>query len=331
MKEDIQLAEKLLKDGTFTEDSFKKIKSHFEGRLFSIGFELRILLSVGVLLLSTGLGVLIYKNIDSIGHMAVILFIAALSLSCLGYCYKKRMPYSNEKVNSPNMLFDYILLLGCLTFSTFTVYLQYEYSVFGDWNGLAMLLPAILFFALAYYFDHIGVLSLAITCLAAFAGITITPIKLLQSNDFSSENIIFTGLAIGSLLAAAGIYLPKYNIKKHFKFTYFNFATHLIFVSCLAGMFVLDAWIVFALLLAGITFISYRHALMEKSFYFLIFTVLYGYIGLSYFVCRVLYNLIREGGALVIYMGFIYITGSSVGVILFLIRYNRKMKKNAHI
>ena len=231
MTEDIPIAEKLNKDGTLSESGLQKIKSVYDGRFFSVGFELRTLLSAGIVLFSSGIGVLVYKNIDTIGHLVVILFIAAVSADCLGYCYMKRPPYSNEKVVSTKMLNDYILLLGCLTFVTFTVYLQYQYSVFGNMNGISMLLPAILFFALAYLFDHLGVLSLAITCLAAFVGITITPIQLLQKNDFSSENIIFSGLAIGALLLAAATILSNRNIKKHFKFTYFNFATHLLFVS----------------------------------------------------------------------------------------------------
>lgn len=328
MSEDINIAEKLVKEGTLNEDSLLKIKSAYGGRLFSVGFELRTLLSVGILLLSSGLGVLVYKNIDSIGHLVVILFIAAVSFSCLGYCYMKRQPYSNEKVVSPKMLNDYILLLGCLTFVTFTGYLQYQYSVFGNMNGISMLLPAMLFFALAYLFDHLGVLSMAITCLAAFVGITITPTELLQKNDFRSEDIIFSGLALGAVLVTIAVVLSNKNIKKHFKFTYFNFATHLLFVSCLAGMFCLDAWLIFAALLSILFFFSLRHANKDKSFYFLLFTVLYGYIGLTDLVFRILFKL---PSMFSIYAGFLYVISSSVLMILFLIFTGIKYKKNAAV
>jgi hypothetical protein len=100
MSEDIEIVDKLLKEGTLGEASSQKIKSVYSGRLFSVGFELRTLLYSGILLLSTGLGVLVYKNIDSIGHLAIILFIAAISSACIGYSYMKRLPYSNEKVIS---------------------------------------------------------------------------------------------------------------------------------------------------------------------------------------------------------------------------------------
>ncbi|HTB31016.1 MAG TPA: DUF2157 domain-containing protein [Bacteroidia bacterium] len=326
MTEDLHTAEKLLHDGTLSKESFLKIKAENSDRLFSVGFELRTLLSAGILLLTSGLGVLVYKNIDTIGHLVIILFIAAVSFSCLGYCYMKRQPYSNEKVVSTKILNDYILFLGCLTFVTFTGYLQYEYSVFGNFNGAAMLLPASLFFALAYLFDNLGILSMAITCLAAFVGITITPTELLQKNDFQSADIIYSGLAIGALLLAAAVILSNRNIKKHFKFTYFNFATHLLFVSCLAGMFCLDPWLAFTALLGLIVYFSLRHAKKDKSLYFLLFTVLYGYVGLTYLVFKMLFHI---DSIAAIYLGFLYVITSSVLLILFLIFTGKKFRKNA--
>jgi len=328
MNEDIEIADKLMKEGALREASFLKIKSVYDGRLFSVGFELRTLLYAGIVLLSSGLGVLVYKNIDTIGHLAIILFIAAVSSVCLGYCYMKRQPYSNEKVVSEKTLNDYILLLGCLTFVTFTGYLQYQYAVFGTYNSISMLLPAILFFALAYLFDHIGVLSMAITCLAAFVGITITPTELLQKNDFSSEYIIFSGLALGALLIAAATILSNRNIKKHFKFSYFNFSTHLLFVSCLAGMFCLDTWLLFVLLLSLLVGFSLWHANKDRSFYFLLFAVLYGYIGLTYLVFR---GLFKIDNSLSLSLGYLYVIGSSIGVIFFLISTGKKYKKNAGV
>lgn len=329
LSEDIHTAEKLLKEGTLSEDSFNKIKSVNAGQLFSVGFDLRTILYAGILLFSSGLGVLVYKNIESIGHLAVILFIAIVSFVCLGYCYVKRQPYSNEKVVSEKVLNDYVLLFGCLTFATFTGYLQYQYSVFGNYNGIAMLLPAILFFALAYFFDHIGVLSMAITCLAAFVGITITPIDLLQKNDFNSEDIIISGLALGALLIVAAVILSNRNIKKHFKFTYFNFATHLLFVSCLAGLFCLDSWLIFTILLGVIISFSLWHANKDRSFYFLLFTVLYGFVGLTYLVFRFfVVNIFRDS---TMYIAFIYFIISSVLMILFLISSSKKYRKNVGV
>ncbi|MDQ6764326.1 MAG: hypothetical protein M3015_17115 [Bacteroidota bacterium] len=65
-------------------------------------------------------------------------------------------------------MFDYILLFGCLSLLTFVGYLQFEYNVFGNKWGLATFIPMVVLFMAAYYFDHLGVLILAIVNLAAW-------------------------------------------------------------------------------------------------------------------------------------------------------------------
>jgi hypothetical protein len=329
MKEETRIVQFLSEEGRISEDSAQKVTTDLESGLFSIGFELRAILSIGVLLLSSGLGLLIYKHIDSIGHMAVISIIASISFICLGYSYKGRMPYSHAQVTSPGMIYDYVLLLGCLTFSTFIIYLQYAYAFFGSHQGMPMLLPAILFFYLAYYFDHIGVLSLAIVSFAGFIGIAITPTELLQKNDFSDSAMIFSGLGLGIALAGSAILLSARDIKSHFKFTYFNFATHLLFISCLAGLFMLSYWWLFALLMVPLFTISYIHAVRDRSFYFLLFSVLYGYIAVS----DVFFRILRfdDEGIGMAYLGLLYLMGSSVYMIIFLIRSNKKFKEHADI
>src|ERR1700733_6710974 len=97
----------------------------------------------------------------------------------------------------------------------------------------------VLFFS-AYFFDHLGLLSLAITNLAAWLGITVTPMQILQANDFNSNSLIITGLLLGLFIMILSIATHKKNIKKHFAFTYANFGTHILFISCLAAMFNFD-------------------------------------------------------------------------------------------
>src|SRR5437868_4260593 len=166
------LIDKLKADGLLTEVQYQKISESVKSKLFSLNFELRTLLYCGILLATTGFGILVYKNIDTIGHSVVIGLIALLCAGCFVYCFLKRSPYSNLKVESPNAFFDYVLLAGCLLFLTLEGYLQFQYHVFGDRFGLATIIPAVLFFALAYFFDHKGVLSMGITALCAWIGIT---------------------------------------------------------------------------------------------------------------------------------------------------------------
>ena len=130
-----------------------------------------------------------------------------------------------------------MLLTGCLLFVTFEGYIQFQYQTFGTRYGLAAIIPTLFFFPLAYRFDNLSVLSMAITGLAAWAGISITPLHLIDSNDFSGHSIIFTAEVLGIALAIAGWVLAKQEFKAHFLYTYLNFAMHLLFVSSLAGLF----------------------------------------------------------------------------------------------
>jgi hypothetical protein len=320
------LFEKLHTEGLISGASLQKIKTSSGNTLFSVHWEIKTILYLGVLLLSGGIGILVYKNIDTMGHQVILLFIALISTGSFIYCFKKKLPFSLKRVASPNAFFDYILLLACLTFISFVGYLQFQYQVFGNRFGLSTFTPMLVLFFTAYYFDHLGILSLAITNLAAWVGITVTPVKILQENDFSNSNIIITGLLMGIVLIAAGWLTKKQNIKAHFEFTYTNFGSHLLFICCLAAMFQFENYFLWwFLLLAGISYFFYVKAVKEKSFYFLLILSIYLYIGLSYVVIRLLFDIARLdiGGA---YLACMYFIASAIGIILFLIKMNKKFK-----
>src|SRR5436190_7007362 len=121
----LPLFEQLLEDGYLSEPSLQKIKARQAGKLLSLYWELKSLLYLGVLLASAGLSILVYKNIDTIGHQVILFFIATVCAGCFSYCFKKKLPYSNVKVLASNSFFDYIFLLRCLTFHTFFCYPQF--------------------------------------------------------------------------------------------------------------------------------------------------------------------------------------------------------------
>jgi len=323
---DIPLFEKLQANGLISDESLVKLKAHENSKLFSLHWELKTILYLGILLLSGGLGILVYKNIDTIGHTAILVFIGLLSAGGFLYCFKTKLPFSFTKVAAPNAFFDYVLLLACLCFVTFIGYLQYQYHFFGNRFGLVTFIPMLVLFFSAYYFDHLGILSLAITNLCAWAGIAVTPLRILQDNDFSSNTIIYTGLVMGIGLIVTGMVTRLQQIKPHFAFTYTNFGMHILFVSALAGMFLFSVvYFLWFLLLTGIAFYFYREALRTKSFYFLLVLTLYSYIGLSYVIIRILFFTLNTdvGG---IYLSFMYFIGTAVGLIFFLIRMNKKIK-----
>jgi hypothetical protein len=154
----------------------------------------------------------------------------------------------------------------------------------------------------------------------------VTPKQILIANDFNSSTIIITGLLLGIVLLSAGKLTITKNIKNHFEFTYSNFGLHIIFISCLAGLFHFDAvYFLWFIALIIIAFYFYREALKTQSFYFLLMLTLYGYVGLSYVIIRLLFFTMHTdiGGA---YLISLYFIGSGIGLILFLIKMNKKLK-----
>lgn len=325
-----RLFEQLKQEGLLSEVSIERIQQQQRSRLFSVHWELKTILYLGILLLTSGLGILVYKNIDTIGHQVILACIAVLCIGSFVYCERKKLPFSLAKVAAPNSFFDYIVLLGCLTFIIFITYLQVQYTAFGNAYGLATFIPMIVLFFISYYFDHLGVLSMAITNLAAWMGIAITPLNILNTSYFSDSKLIFAGLLLGILLNITAAVSERRNLKAHFGFTYMNFGMNILFISCLAGMLYFESILIFWLLpLAGITVYFYRKAHIISSFYLMLMLTIYAYIGISYFIVRLVAN--YSDGDAIITLGLLYFIFSAAGTVIFLVNMNKKLKHNDSI
>jgi len=321
-KNENRMLEYWLQKTALEPENAEKIRRFEAQKPFSLHWELKTMLYLGVLLLNAGLGYLIYENIDHIGHMAIIAFIGVISAACFWYAVKHRKPFSTGAVASATPYFDYILLLGCLMFLLMEGYLQYQYQLFGEDYGLVTLIPMVLFLCLAYVFDNRGVLSLGITAMASWIGITLTPQHLLTNNDFNSHTITNTGIAFGAFMCIVTFLGERLDIKKHFSLTYLNFGVHIGMIACLAGMIALDlSMIYFPILCLAVGFFLW-YARTRASFYFLTVAVLYGYIGMTYLIFKTVSWDIIE-------FYLFYFLFSCAGVILFLTNYKRFIKKDA--
>lgn len=316
----------IFKDGHIDKVQFERIRSAEASQLFSIHWELRTILYLGILLLSSGIGILVYLNIDTIGHQSILAAIAAAFTGCFYYATKHKLPYQNGKITHTSPFFDYVVLLGFLLFALFVGYFQFQYNPFGEHYGILVFIPTLLAFYLAYRFDHKGILSLGITGLAGTFGLSVSPRQLIDNNDFSDLSVIFTALALGIALCVWDWYSHKKGIKKHFGFTYNNFALNLLSIATLAALFDQELKLISLLILAGICVYFIRYALAHKSYLFLLLSVLYGYIGLTYFIFYFLSEIdnISEGTFL---LGMLYVMGSAVGVIFLFLNLKKIVKR----
>jgi hypothetical protein len=307
----------LIDKGVISEQQAGAIAGFEGGKAFSIHWELRSILYLGILLFSSGAGILIYENIDSIGHQVIIAIIALITAGCFYYTYQNSLPFSHGPTDNPNKLVDYVLLLGCSTFLGLEGYLQYQYNIFGSRYSLAVIIPTIVFFLCAYRFDHRGALSMGITGLASWLGLTIAPLSVLSDNDFSDGKLIIPAIALGSILTTVGWISEEQNIKKHFAFTYMLMGGNLAAIAAQIGLFTHAPKILYFAVGIGLCYFFIRRARQAQSLLFLLMGTVYGY-------CIITYTIFENLGADAAFgLGIFYFFFSSLGVIYFLLNFKK--------
>ncbi len=260
-----------------------KIAEHEQRKPFSLHWELRSLLYVGILLLSSGLGLLIYDNFDRIGHGILLAAIAAACVASFFFAWRNRPAWTPAQTRSRSLFGDYALLLGCLLFLTLEGYAQYAYNVFGERYGLVTLLPALLFLPLAYRFDHRGVLGMALTALISWVGVTVRPLELYFKTNFFSQATVLSAIGLALIVLGGALWLDRRRIKPHFTETYMTVMGNVLLVALLGGLFNfggLRLWFAPGLAVACIAFDRYGR--QQQSYLFLLMGTVYGYIGVTY-------------------------------------------------
>lgn len=259
-------------------------------RPFSLHYELRMLLYLGITLLAGGVGVLIYQHIDSLGHGVIIGAIALAMSASFAYAGRHRLAFTWGEAPRPSVAADYLLVLGCLLFLVLEGYLQVQYELFGTRYGLATVLPAGLFFGLAYRFDHRGVLSMAITALAAWVGVSVAPLDVFRQALLWHSALSFPGLLLGLVLVAAGLGSEFLDRKRHFAFTYLSLGSNVALLAALSLLFATEGryslpWLLLVLVLsAGLVWYARR----AQSYLFLLMSVAYSYVAITYSIVRLL-------------------------------------------
>ncbi len=313
--------EKTLQDlqqkGIISPEQRGLITDYEKTKPFSLHYELRTLLYLGITFFTGGLGVLIYQNIDTIGHGVIVGLITLITLVCFGFTCWKRHPFTWEEVKNPAQFSDFALLLGCISFLILEGYLQFQYDLFGLKYGFVTIIPAILFFFCAYFFDHRGVLSMAITAFASWVGVSIAPLSVISQNNFSDSHFLLTAILLGVGLSTMGLFLEHQNRKKHFSFTYLLLGSNLALITCIIGFSSIDlTWILYIFVALILSIFLVFYARKTTSYVFLLMGTIYGYIALSFGLFQFFEKISSDSLAV---FGMYYFLLSGVGVVLFLI------------
>ncbi|RDI56298.1 DUF2157 domain-containing protein [Flavobacterium glaciei] len=320
-----EATESLLEKELITIDQFEQVKAYRNLNLFSLHTELKLFLYASVILFTTGIGILIYQNIDSIGHIAILAFLLLVIVICFYFCFKNSIGFKKQQTQFENPIFDYLILAAVLLSCIFVGYLQFQYAIFGTHYGLATVIPTAIAFFCAYYFDNKSILSIAITGLAAYIGLSVSPQSLLQ-NEFNDNNTLsYSAISLGISLVIWTIYSEKNDLKKHFNLVFLTFALHIISIACINNLS--DSyWGIFILLLAGSCYYFYRTSYLIKSVSLFVFTLIYAYIGLNIFLFKLLEfsNINSELFIPLFFLVPFYFIGSIIYFIRLVKQFNKK-------
>lgn len=246
------------------------------GEPFSLFLELNVLLYAGVLAFVVGLGWTVSTWSQQIGDVLVLTTLSAILISCFWYCFSRAPAWSNAETPAPIPIFDYVLYLGCLVWSIELAYLENRFHVLsGEWD-FYLLATAVLFFVLAYRLDNRFVLSLALSGLAGWFGLTISHWPAHQDTEYRQYALLYC-LVVG----VGGTILQRRGLKPHFLATYLNVVANVLFWALLSGVFNRQGygvWLVALLVACGATL---AWGLIRRQFVFVAYAAVYGYVGVS--------------------------------------------------
>jgi hypothetical protein len=246
------------------------------GEPFSLFLELNILLYAGVLAFVAGLGWTVTTWSQQLGDVLVLTILSTILAVCFWYCFSRSPAWSLAETNAPTAIFDYVLYLGSLVWCVELAYLENRFHVLsGQWD-LYLLATAGFFFFLAYRFDNRFVLSLALSSLGGWFGLTISHWPSHQDAAYRQYAILYC-----LLVGVGGVLLQRRGLKPHFFGTYLNIVANVLFWALLSGVFNRQSYGLWFLALLIACAASLAWGLTRRQFAFVAYAAVYGYVGVS--------------------------------------------------
>lgn len=327
---DEQATQKLFEKNLITEEQFVQVKAYRSLGIFSLHNELKLFLYLSVLLFTTGIGILIYQNIDTIGHVAILSLLLIVTVICFYFCFKNSKGFQKEDSSFENPVLQYLVLTATILSCIFVGYIQFQYELFGTHYGLATLVPTIISFFCAYYFDNKSVLTIAVTGLTAYIGLSVSPQTLLSNDFYTTDTLSYSAIILGGLLILWTIYSTKINLKIHFNFIYLTYALHLISIAAINNLFQ-GYWLIFAIVLGASAYYFYKVSYQIPAISLFVFTIIYAYIGINIIVFKFLEFINADDFfEFIMVLTPFYIIGSIVLFIILIKKFN-KQKANDSI
>jgi hypothetical protein len=276
--------------GVIRPDQHRLLLSLARHERISVFVELSALLYIGVLSIVGGVIWTFRDYVVNLGD-AVIFSMLALLVALplyycftrgkpydnlpLYYCFTRATPYENGEVESPSLIFDYVLYFGCLMFSATLGFAETRFTIFNGWST-HLAIASLAFGLLAYRFDNRFVLSLAISTLAGYLGLQI------DAFDIADTDVLrITALVFGGALAGLGIWLHQQRVKPHFLDTYVHIGANVVMLATASGILEPGIGLVYTAALLALSGLSIYLGVRFHRFAFVAYGTLYGYAAIS--------------------------------------------------
>ena len=283
--------------------------------IVSVYYELRLILYLGIMLFTGGVGYFAWQNMGEIGHLLAMFLIGAAIVAGFYFIRKFAKPYSNLSVNVSLVYFDYLLILVSLLIISLFAYIQVYFGLAELLINWSSFISAAILLYMAYRYDNKALLSMGITAVAAAVGISITPVDWTKGEWSVTSDLYVTSILLGVTLLAIAQVTYKKGIKKHFQFTYQNFGLLLFYIGCIAAIFNRNSELfhaVLALISAGIlTYYTWE----KKEFLFFLYSNIAGYIAITFLLFRMISSIDSDYTILIYYFPF-----TCIAYIVFLIQ-----------
>ena len=244
------------------------------GEVFSLHQELRATMYAGVLLVVVGLGLVLARNLERIGPLAIVLAIALAAAACGVPAVRAKRAGRALTVAG-----DYLLLLAVLLASTDLAYAERQFTLLGPLWSWHLLLLAVVHAAIAYTFASPLVLAASLTSLAGWFGVGGTLGDALHFS-YSTPMLGARALACAAVIAAWRHADRRARPDTPFSNVFDHYAANLAFWGAIAWCLEWP-WLAVGLpLLAALAYASVRHALDTGREAFLVYGIVYAAIGI---------------------------------------------------
>ncbi len=285
------------------------------GEPLSLFLELNVLLYAGVLAFVAGLGWTVSTWSRQLGDVIVLTILSTILAASFWYCFSRAPAWSPAEMPAPSPIFDYVLYLGSLVWSLELGYIENRFHMLSGHSDLCLLATAGLFFFLAYRFDNRFVLSLGLSSLAGWFGLTISHWSAHQDAAYRRYALLYC-----LLVGVAGSLLHNRGLKPHFFDTYLNIVANVLFWALLSGVFNDQGYGLWFLALLIACTASVGWGLARRQFAFIAYAAVYGYVGFSFLYVRS----IADSSAVLSYF-----VVSGVAMLVALVRIGRRFGRPA--